>query len=128
MLSLPSTVRVFVAVQPVDGRKGIDGLAALVRSVLRNDPLDGSLYVFFSRRRDRARVLYFSHNGSWLLSKRLERGCFHLPWELADGPAAHAIESTQLQLILECIDLRGAHHRPRWIPAPPPSPMHSSRA
>jgi transposase len=121
-------VRVFVAVQPVDGRKGIDGLAALVRSVLRNDPLDGSLYVFFSRRRDRARVLYFSHNGYWLLSKRLERGCFHLPWELADGPAAHAIESTQLQLILEGIDLRGAHHRPRWIPAPPPSPMHSSRA
>ena len=99
MLSLPSTVRVFVAVQPVDGRKGIDGLAAMVRSVLRNDPLDGSLYVFFSRRRDRARVLYFSHNGYWLLSK-----------------------------LLEGIDLRGAHHRPRWVPAPPPSPMPSSHA
>ena len=128
MLSLPSTVRVFVAVQPVDGRKGIDGLAAMVRSVLRNDPLDGSLYVFFSRRRDRARVLYFSHNGYWLLSKRLEKGCFHLLWDASDGPAAHPIESTQLPLILEGFDLRGAHHRPRWVPAPPPSPMPSSHA
>lgn len=121
MLSLPTTVRVFVARHPVDGRKGIDGLAALVRSVLRSDPLDGSLYVFFSRRRDRARVLYFSPNGYWLLSKRLERGRFHLPWDLVDGTAAHAIESAQLQLILEGIDLRGAHHRPRWTPAPTPT-------
>lgn len=110
-------MRVFVAVQPVDGRKGIDGLAALVRSVLRNDPLDGSLYVFFSRRRDRARVLYFSHNGYWLLSKRLERGCFHLPWELADGPAAHAMKHAAP------VDPGG--HRPARRP---PSPALDPRA
>ena len=121
MLSFPSTVRVFVAVQPVDGRMGIDGLASQVRSVLRADPLDGSLYVFFSRRRDRARVLYFSRNGYWLLSTRLEHGRFHLPWDAADGTAALAVESAQLMLILEGIDLRGAHHRPRWIPTPPPA-------
>jgi transposase len=117
VLSLPSTVRIFVALQPVDGRRGIDGLAALVRAVLGRDPLDGSLYVFFSRRMDRARVLYFSHNGYWLLSKRLERGRFNLPWDAAGGTVARSVECTQLQLILEGIDLRDARHRPRWIPA-----------
>jgi transposase len=116
VLSLPSTVRVFVATQPVDGRKGIDGLSALVRSGLGHDPLSGALFVFFSRRCDRARILYFSHNGYWLLSKRLERGRFRLPWDATAEPAARAVESTQLQLILEGIDLRDARHRPRWTP------------
>ena len=119
MLSLPPTVRVFVAVQPVDGRKGIDGLAATVRSVLGHDPLDGALYVFLSRRADRARVLYFSHNGYWLLSKRLERGRFHLPWEETAGPTSRPLDTAQLLLRLEGIDLQGAHHRPRWTPAVP---------
>jgi transposase len=117
MLSLPSTVRVFVATQPVDGRKGIDGLAALVRSVLGRDPLDGALYVFLSRRRDRARVLYFSNNGYWLLSKRLETGRFDLPWT-STTERARPVDATELLLLLEGIDLRGARHRPRWQPAP----------
>jgi len=110
-----------VALQPVDGRRGIDGLAALVRAVLGRDPLDGALYVFFSRRLDRARVLYFSHNGYGLLSKRLERGRFHLPWEATPETVARGIESAQLPLILEGIDLRNARYRPRWSPAPPSS-------
>ena len=120
MLSLPATVRIYVALQPVDGRRGIDGLAALVRAVLGHDPLDGALYVFFTRRSDRARILYFSHNGYWLLSKRLERGRFHLPWDPTAGAAVRGIESAQLQLILEGIDLRDARHRPRWTPAARP--------
>lgn len=116
MLSLPSTVRVYMATQPVDGRKGVDGLAALVRSVLGHDPLNGALYVFVSRRRDRARVLYFSHNGYWLLSKRLERGKFSLPDGAAEGNA-RLLDATELMLWLEGIDLRGARYRPRWEPA-----------
>lgn len=117
MLSLPATVRTYAAVRPVDGRKGIDGLSAMVRSVFGHDPLSGALFVFFTRRLDRARILYFSHNGYWLITKRLERGRFHLPWDADQGPPTRAIESTQLLLILEGIDLRGAHHRPRWTPA-----------
>jgi transposase len=116
VLSLPGTVRVFVATQAVDGRKGIDGLAALVRSGLGHDPLSGALFVFFSRRFDRARILYFSHNGYWLLSKRLERGRFRLPWDPTEIQHARPIETAQLQLILEGIDLRDARHRPRWTP------------
>jgi len=116
VLSLPSTVRVYVATQPVDGRKGIDGLSALVRSGLGHDPLSGALFVFFSRRLDRARVLYWSHHGYWLLSHRLERGRFRLPWGAAGSLEARALDVAQLQLILEGIELRDARHRPRWSP------------
>lgn len=118
MLSLPPTVRIYVATQPVDGRKGIDGLCAVVRNVLGHDPLSGSLFVFFSRRSDRARVLYWDHNGYWLIARRLERGRFHMPWDHADSAASRLIESTHLLLLLDGIDLRGARHRPRWTPAP----------
>jgi transposase len=123
VLSLPPTVRVFVATQAVDGRKGIDGLAALVRAGLGHDPLSGALFVFFTRRRDGARILYFSGRGYWLLTHRLERGRFVLPWDpdAPAAPAARALAHAELQLILEGIDLRGARHRPRWTPAATPA-------
>jgi transposase len=120
MLSLPSTVQIYVATQPVDGRRGMDSLAALVRSGLGHDPLSGALFVFFSRRLDRARILYFAHHGYWLLSKRLERGRFCLPWDKTDGMTVRSLESAQLQLILEGIDLRDARYRPRWTCTPSP--------
>ena len=59
MLSLPPSVRLFVATQPVDGRKGPDSLMALVRDVLRQDPLSGHLFIFFSKRCDRVRIVYW---------------------------------------------------------------------
>ena len=63
MLSLPPSVRLFVATQPVDGRKGPDSLMALVRDVLRHDPLSGHLFIFFSKRCDRVRIVYWDRNG-----------------------------------------------------------------
>jgi transposase len=116
MLSLPPSVRIFVATQPVDGRKGVDSLAAIVRSALSHDPLSGHLYVFFSRRCDRVRVVYWDRNGFAMWTKRLERGRFH-PTFSADGRlSASAIEAAELALILEGIDLAGARRRPRWEP------------
>ena len=76
MLSLPPSVRIFIAKQPVDGRKGADGLSVLVRCAFAHDPLDGHLHVFFSRRKDRVRILYWDRDGFALWSKRLERGRF----------------------------------------------------
>lgn len=115
MLSLPPSVRLFVATQPVDGRKGVDSLAAMVRSVFALDPLSGHLYVFFSRRCDRVRIVYWDRNGFAMWTKRLERGRFHAPVE--GGPLSlKAIEAAELGLILEGLDLAGAHRRPRWEP------------
>lgn len=116
MLSLPPAVRVFVATASVDGRTGIDGLAALVRSVFGEDPLSGHLFVFFTRREDRVRVLYFDRNGYVLVTKRLERGRFRSPWKSVDGLAARQVESAELNLVLEGIDLRDARRRARWDP------------
>lgn len=116
MLSLPPSVRVFVATQPVDGRKGADSLMVLVRDVLRHDPLSGHLFVFFSRRCDRVRVTYWDRNGFAMWSKRLERGRFRPPFSRDGRLSANAIEFAQLALILEGIDLAGARHRPRWQP------------
>ena len=116
MLSLPPSVRLFVATQPVDGRKGADSLMALVRDVLRQDPLSGHLFVFFSKRRDRVRVVYWDRNGFAMWTKRLEKGRF-CPAFSADGNlGASAIEAAELALIIEGIDLAGARRRPRWEP------------
>jgi hypothetical protein len=70
MLTFPPGARMFVATARVDGRKGIDGLSALVRSQFAEDPLSGTMYVFFSRRADRVRVLYFDRDGYVLVTNQ----------------------------------------------------------
>ena len=116
MLSLPPSVRVFVATQAVDGRKGADSLMVIVRDAFRQDPLSGHLFVFFSKRCDRVRIVYWDRDGFAMWTKRLERGRFR-PTFSADGKLApRAIESAELGLIIEGIDLAGARRRPRWQP------------
>lgn len=116
MLSLPPSVRLFVATQAVDGRKGADSLMVIVRDVFGHDPLSGHLFVFFSKRRDRVRIVYWDRNGIAMWTKRLERGRFR-PAFSADGKlVSHAIEAAELALIMEGIDLADARRRPRWQP------------
>ena len=78
MLNLPSTVRVFVAIEPVDMRGSFDALAGRVRR-LGLEPGDGHLYVFVSRRRHLLAILSFDGTGWVLVRKRLEAGTFQLP-------------------------------------------------
>lgn len=79
VLTLPPGIQVFVATERTDGRKGIDGLAAFVRSQFAEDPLSGSMYVFFTRCADRVRVLYYDRDGYVLVTKRLEKGTYVVP-------------------------------------------------
>lgn len=117
MLTLPPSTRIFLATERIDGRKGIDGLCALVRSQrFSGDPLSGHLFVFFSRRGDRVRVLYWDRDGYVLITKRLERGTFRFP-DVGAGEALRDVEAAELLLILGGIDLRAATRRPRWTPA-----------
>lgn len=114
MLTLPPTVRVYVATSPCDMRKQFDGIALLVENELRQQPRSGHLFVVFNRRRDMVRILFFDRSGYCLFSKRLERGTFRVPWE-GDVVDAHVeMEAAELALILEGIDLRGAKRRMRW--------------
>ena len=115
MLTLPPGLRIYLATARVDGRKGIDGLANMVRSHFGRDPLRGDLFAFFSRRADRVRILYWDRDGYVLTMKRLEKGTFRPP--SSDATATHlVIEAAELLLILEGIDLRDARRRSRWVP------------
>lgn len=115
MLSLPPTVRVFIALDATDMRKSFDGLASETRRLIDKDPLSGHLFVFFNRRRTLVKVLYWDRNGYCVVAKRLERGTFHLPHTSEQN--ALEVEAAELALILEGIDLGDARRRPRWVPA-----------
>lgn len=115
ILNLPPSVRIYVCAEPTDMRKSFDGLSALVEQVLAEDPFSGHLFCFFNARRDRAKILWYDHNGFALFAKRLERGCFQLP-EVEPGAKRIAMRAAELALILEGIDLRGAKRRKIWEP------------
>lgn len=90
-------------------------MSALVRSQHAEDPLSGSMYVFFSRRGDRVRVLHWDRDGYVLIMKRLEKGCFRTPWSVERGHVV--VEAAELLLVLEGIELRGSVRRARWSPS-----------
>jgi len=114
VLSLPPTVRILVAVEPVDLRKGFDGLANVARTVLTEDPLSGHLFVFLNRRGNRAKILFWDRSGWCIYYKRLERGRFRLRRRGGLGDSKVEVEAAELLLILEGIDLEGARRQPRW--------------
>jgi transposase len=77
---LSSSVRKILSYrEPVDMRKSFDGLIAIVKGVLAEDPLSGSLFVFFNRRRNYLKLIYWDRTGFCIFAKRLEKGRFHLP-------------------------------------------------
>jgi hypothetical protein len=114
MLTLPASVRIYVAAEAVDLRRGFDGLAAATRSLIRQDPLTGHLFVFLNRRKNRIKLLVWDRTGYLLLYKRLERGTFH---DLASQIRAP---------VLDWLAARGASPRyrelaqagPRWGASP----------
>ncbi len=75
MLTLPPSVRVFVCTAPTDMRRSFDGLAGMVREILEEDPLSGHLYVFFNRRRDRVKILFWDRSGLVLHYNQLSSYC-----------------------------------------------------
>lgn len=116
MLTLPSSIRVFFALEPVDMRGSFDALAGGVRR-LDLDPGDGHLYVFVNRRRTLMKILFFERSGWCLFAKRLERGTYQLP-TAPEGqtPARVTIAPGDLAMILEGIDLSRAPRRRRYRP------------
>lgn len=111
MLTLPPTVRIYVALDPVDMRKSHHGLAAVVRQ-LGLDPLSGHLVFFTNRRRNLAKILFFDRSGLAILYKRLEKGTFQLP--VFEGQTQAEIDPAALAMILEGIDLRSVVRRKRY--------------
>ena len=127
MLNLPNRTRVYLCVAPVDLRKGFDGLCGLVESVFHRDVLEGHLFLFINRRRDRIKILYWDRgDGLAVWYKRLETGSFQVPVAAGDAVSIE-MSSTQLALILSGIDLRSARQRKRYQ-RPTPSAEKSTAA
>lgn len=122
MLTLPASVRIYVAAEPMDLRRGFDGLAAATRSVIGESPLSGHVFVFLNRRRNRIKLLVWDRTGWLLLYKRLERGTFELPTQPV-LPRRHVeVDAGELGLMLEGLDLRQARRRVRWYRRPQAEP------
>ncbi len=124
MIGLPPGVSVYAFDQPCDMRKSFNTLAAIVTEELRHDMLTGDLYLFVSRDRKRAKVLYFDGTGLCLLHKRLETGRFACLWQ-SPGAAALPLSASELALFLEGCALVGT--RPLSPPPLAPSALRTSR-
>ena len=108
-------MKIFVAVEPVDLRKSIDGLSALARAD-GHDVYSGHLYVFAGRRRDRAKILAWDRGGFVLYYKRLESGRFRWP-VIAEGAREIEIDATALAMLLDGIDVGRVKRPAAWSPA-----------
>jgi transposase len=100
-----SVRRILAYREPVDLRKSFPGLVGLVKSVLAEDPLSGSVFVFINRRGTLIKTIYWDRTGLCLFAKRLERGKFRLP---GDGPRQE-LDAQRLQLVLDGIELGRRH-------------------
>jgi transposase len=98
MLQITPQMRILVAIEAVDGRKGIDSLVRLCREKLAADPFSGCVFIFRSRRATSIRLLAYDGQGFWLAQKRLSKGRFSW-WPTGEG-AARTLESYQAQLLL----------------------------
>jgi transposase len=114
MITLPASVRIYLAAGAIDLRKSIDGLGALVTE-RGHDVYSGYLYVFTSRRGDRIKILTWDHGGFVLYYKRLEAGRFRLP-EVRVGQVEVELEATQLAMLLDGIDVKRVKPPRRWTP------------
>ena len=106
MLIPPGPVRVLVATKPVDFRKGMNGLAALVKEHLKTDPFSGTIYCFRARRADRVKLVFWDGSGLCLFAKRLEDGKFLWP-RIQDG--VMRLSAAQLAALLEGLDWKRVH-------------------
>jgi transposase len=115
MISIAAQTRIFVYREPTDMRRSFTGLVALTESVLEQDPLSGHLFVFFNRRRDRIKILYWGGTGMCIWYQQLERGTFQIPdAHTLQQQQRLEIDSSQLSLILSGIDLSSVRQRKRF--------------
>jgi transposase len=115
MLSLPPSVRVLLPRESADMRKGFDGLAHLVQSVLQEDPLSGNLFVFRNRRGDRIKLLLWDTDGFLVIHKRLEKGTFRFTASTDALATSVKINATDLIMLLDGVDLQSVKRRPRYL-------------
>jgi transposase len=115
MLSVAAGAKVYLAAEPVDLRRGHDGLCALVRGNFDLDPYGGHLFVFVGRRGDRIKVLFWDRGGFVLYYKRLARGRFRMP-QIPQGADRVVLDGTELAMLLGGFDMLRTRRDEAWEP------------
>jgi transposase len=113
MLQITPQMRILVALEPVDFRKGIDGLVQLCKQSLGEDPFRGVLFAFRNRRATAVKVLVYDGQGFWLCQKRLSVGQFRW-WPRAAGQSTQSLAAHQLQVLLSAGDPTATKAAPPW--------------
>lgn len=111
MLSFTGSLKVWVALEPCDMRKGYDGLAGLVSQRFKLETRSGALYVFGNKDRTRLKILYWDGSGLWVMAKRLEKGRFSWPKAGDAGAVKLSLEPAVLAMLTDGIELKGARLR-----------------
>lgn len=119
MMLLPRAVKVYVATAPCNLRKSFDGLSNEVREALGKDPLCGHVFVFLNRRKTQVKLVLWTRGGFTIVHKRLERGTFTFPAQVAEGARSIEVDVHELSMLLEGIDVTRARTSRRWEP-----PLH----
>ena len=102
MIRLPEEVLIYLAVQPINMRKSFDGIAVWIQEVLKQNPLNGHLFVFRNKAADKIKIMYWNRNGFAIYYKRLERGRFKFP---RLNQASVTLTQQELELLLDGIDI-----------------------
>jgi transposase len=118
MIQLTPQMRIMVAVEPADFRRGIDGLARMCKEVLREDPFSGCVFVFRNRRSTAIKALIYDGQGFWLCHKRLSSGKFTW-WPRNEREPAKAMAANQLQVLLAAGNPDRVQAAPDWRPVSP---------
>ena len=114
MLTIPRQVKIFVALQPTDMRRGFPGLSGEVQAKLEEDPLSGHLFLFRNRRRDRIKILFWDGDGYVIHYKLLSRGSFEFPEPISPDSPVVQIRASELSMLLDGIELKGRKRRARY--------------
>ncbi len=117
MIQLTPQMRILLAVEAVDFRKGIDGLCRICRDILRLDPFSGYLFVFWNKRGTSLKLLMYDGQGFWLCQKRLSRGRFK-KWPGTNGGGSKQLAVHEIQLLLWNGNPSKAHVAPLWKKLP----------
>ena len=113
MLNLSLPVEIYLCVSPTDMRRGFDGLMRMAEEHLMRNVLEGGLYVFINRRRDRVKLLYWDNDGLAIWYKRLEQGTLEVP-RVDDETTGVTLSGTDLALLLGGVDLASVRRRRRY--------------